>query len=108
MTSFPQGLRALAFDDLTVSTTALPAAPNTILTNTGTGNNSTITACAAVITCNTNAIRLTVDGTTPTAAKGHRLAAGDPSFVIYGTANLRLLKVIRESADSNVSITYFG
>lgn len=108
MTSFPKGLRALAFDDVTVSTSAVPATPNAILTATGTGNNSTFTACAAVITCNTNAIRLTVNGTTPTAALGHRLAPGDPAFVVYGTANLRNLKMIRESADSNVSITYFG
>jgi len=58
-----------------------------------------------------NAVRVTTDGTTPvgggTSGTGQYYAAGS-TFEIWGHKDLKAFQVIRDSADADVDITYFG
>lgn len=61
----------------------------------------------AFVTVETNPIRYTLDGTTPTAAVGHLLQPGD-SLVISGVTALTTARFIRQgAADGAISVTYF-
>jgi hypothetical protein len=61
-------------------------------------------ADVAVISCNTNGVLITWDGTTPTTTLGHYLAAAANPLVIKGNANIQNLKFIRLSSDSVVTV----
>lgn len=60
----------------------------------------------AVLSIQGDAINFTVDGTTPSATEGTRLAAGD-TLVLRGNSLLRTLKMFRVTTDSTVYVTYF-
>ena len=66
----------------------------------------TIPASAAIIEVATNGIYYTVDGTTPSSTNGHRLNAGDV-LTLSGRQKIGNLKMIRQSADSVVNVTYY-
>lgn len=91
---------AFAFETITVSSTAI--GPTTA---TRGGNADIAAASRALITVESNSIRLRYDGTNPTAAVGHLLLAGD-SMVLEGEGNIAALKMIRVTSDASVSITY--
>lgn len=58
----------------------------------------------AVITNGANAIRITFDGTTPTASVGILLAANE-QYIVEGESNVARLQLIRVASDSGVSIS---
>lgn len=101
-----------ATEQLTVSTIALSPTAATVRNNTGTsGANSlywavSFPARAALVECATNAIYYTTDGSTPSATNGHRLNAGDV-LTLTGRQAVANLKMIRQSADSVVNLTYY-
>ena len=55
----------------------------------------------------TQNVRMTLEGTTPSASAGIRLTAGDPPIEIQGedAANA---KFIEEAASATVEVVYFG
>lgn len=61
-------------------------------------------ASRAFVSVETNSIRYAYDGTAPTAANGHLVAAGG-SFTIVGNGSLQNLKVIRASVDAVIQVT---
>jgi hypothetical protein len=102
------GLTAYAFETITVSTTAL-GITSTLLTVTPTQNGAGDLkrhAKRALLSIETNSIRIRMDGTDPTAGVGHLLTAGD-YFWVTGEDALRKLRMIRASADASVSVTLY-
>lgn len=65
-------------------------------------------AVQALITVEDGAIRFSVDGVDPDPATkvGHPVASGG-QMVIEGQANIASLKMIAESTDATVNVTYF-
>lgn len=61
-------------------------------------------ADVAVISCNTNGVLITWNGTDPTTTLGHYLAAQSAPLVIKGNPNILNLKFIRLSSDSVVTV----
>lgn len=59
------------------------------------------TAVKAYVSCNTNGVVISWDGTNPTATLGLPLAAG-ASIEIYGNANIQNLKFIRSGGSDAV------
>lgn len=91
--------------------------PDGVTNPTGTAENLTVSTGVsnltvpagshyAEITCNTNSIRLRLDGTDPTAAIGHLVSAGE-NFVIAG-GELGGCGMIRAGgSDANVYVQYY-
>ena len=96
---------AYAYEAITVSTTAIGITATVVDPGEAT-NASEGPAGTAFLTVETNSIRFTLDGTTPEAAVGHLLAAGD-SLIIRGLQNIRNLRMIRATADASVKVTVF-
>ena len=95
--------RAIATKDATVSTVALTMA------NIGFTPAQLASAKRALITVDAQTVRLTYDGSTPTASFGHALASGLSSFYIEGTYNIQHLQFIRGTAtDGEVTVTLEG
>lgn len=92
---------ALGKETMTVSTTALLFTETTY--NPGGGGG----AIKALITTENDTVRFWTDGTAPTSALGHLLAAGS-SVEICGAQNIRNFKVIRAgSSDATVQVSYY-
>ena len=93
-------LRSYAFEQITVSNTALPfTVAKYALANT-------VPAEVAQINCETNDVRYTVDGTTPTASVGILLKVGF-SATINGSEDVKAFRVIRATgADGAISVNY--
>lgn len=90
---------AFAYETIAVSTTAIGPTAATIAPAAG-------KAQVAVINPADQDIRYTLDGTTPTASIGLRLAAGDTA-VIHGYGNISRLLMIREDGtNSSVGCQY--
>ena len=92
--------KAYAMKDATIS--------NTALTMTGIGFTAAQLARArrALITVDVNNVRITYDGTTPTASLGHAVSNNLASFYLEGNANIQNLQLIRGSGtDGEVTIT---
>lgn len=62
---------------------------------------------AAYITVETNPIRYRIDGTDPTTAEGHLVAANEYIWLANETA-ISNLKMIATGADATVRVTHFG
>jgi hypothetical protein len=108
LTAFGQGMVANGFETITVSTTGI-GITSTVLTVTPTANSVVDVkrpARAALLSVETNSIRVRFDGTDPTAAVGHLVTAGDFLWV-EGPDLLRKLKMIRASADASVTVSIF-
>lgn len=91
---------AFAHETITVSTTAVGF--NSALYDQAAGQ-----ATAALVSVETNAIRFFSDGTiNPTASVGHPLAAAS-SAEVCGFANVKNWRMIRQSADATVTVSYF-
>ena len=99
--SFIYETKAYASKTITVSNTALT------MTTMGFTASQLSQAKRALITVSTAAgVRMTYDGTTPTAALGHLLIGTVASIYIEGNLNIRNLQFIRATgADSEVAIT---
>lgn len=97
----PAGMRAFAYETLTVSSTAK------VLTAATYAPSNEAAAFAAIVNPADQDIRVTLDGTTPTASVGIRVAAGD-QMLVQGQGNVAGLKMIREDGtDSSVGVQYF-
>lgn len=106
--NIPDNLNAVDFEDISVAGTAVGVTASKLKRGGGGVDSLPATVRAALITCNTNAIRFRVDGAAaPTATLGHRLAPGQ-ELVLMGSANIARLQMIQESAGSNVSVTFFA
>lgn len=56
----------------------------------------------------TNALRYTLDGTTPVAATTGHFLAGGASLTIYGGGNIRNFKAVRDGGtNAIIQVTYF-
>lgn len=91
---------AFAFEQLTISTTAVSLTSATYDPATG-------TAQSALVTVDTNPLRFRADGTNPTAAIGHNVTAGN-SIEVCGISNIRNFRAIRSgAADAVINVSYY-
>ena len=104
MAAIARNSQAFAYEELTVSTTAIgPTA--TVIAPSIVGAPAHGKAMEAYCSVETNAVRFRIDGVDPTASVGHPLAAGD-KLTVTGYGNIKALRFIRQSADASVKITY--
>lgn len=84
----------------TVSSTAIG------LTNVAIGFTAAQVAAASrvLITVETQSVRFAYDGTTPTAANGHLVAAGG-TIALTGVVSIKKLLLIRVSTDATIQVT---
>ena len=94
-----QDLTVFAYEAITVSNTAIGFTTATYAPDTYG------VAHKAFITVETDSIRWTCDGTTPTSAVGHLAAAGD-IIEIEGIANVAAFKAIRVTTDASIKVSY--
>lgn len=104
-----------SYEEVAVSTTAVSLSASKYKVST-VHNSSVVShtvqntwAEQAFITVVSNAIRWTVDGTTPTAGAtgtGHDAVAND-IIVLDGSDAIRQFKAIRATADATLKVTYF-
>ena len=71
-----------------------------------TGATVTTRAKAALVTVETQSVRVTLDGTTATTTVGHLLAAGD-ALLIHGTDCIRKARFIAVTTDATIQVTFF-
>jgi len=90
---------AYAHETLTVSSTALPFTATVY--DSGSGRPQ-----SALVTIATDNIRFWSDGTAPTATIGHLGTAGTP-IEVCGFSNLKNWRMIRQTTDATVSVSYF-
>jgi hypothetical protein len=67
----------------------------------------TVIAEQCLITINTNPVRWTIDGTTPTSTVGHPGAAGD-IIMLDGINAIQNFKAIATGSNSTLDVTYFS
>jgi len=89
-----------AFEQLTVTNSVQVLTPAKYKDSNTSGG-----ASSAFLTNDGNPIRWTYDGTTPSATVGHLLPDGG-ILVLNGQNQMASFKCYRESADSEISITY--
>lgn len=105
-------LPAVDFEQLTVSTavgfTASKILVQTASTDTNEGQAfiESKRVDEALVTVETNPIRVRFDGTNPTASVGHLFNAGD-SFVVSGQNAVSKLRMIATGSNATVNCTYF-
>lgn len=92
-------LDAYAHESITVSATAIPLTFTNIVPTTGRP------AERLLVTLETDNVRYTYDGTTPTATVGHLLNVGDV-LTLNGHGNIRRFQAIRVTTDATLKVTY--
>lgn len=92
------------YETITVSSTAIGFTAGKILLNLAGGAHKR--AIAAIVSAETQPMRFTINGTTPTTTVGHLMAAGD-YYTIQGEANVAAFKAIRTGTDGTLQVTYF-
>lgn len=97
---------AYDYEAITVSSTAVGLTATKVTPSAAANTPAHGKAFEVFISVETNAIRYRIDGTDPTASEGHPVAAG-ASVTITGYDNIRRLKMIRQSADAAVKVTFF-
>ena len=100
--AFP--LQATAQEALVVSSTAI--GPTTATINAPQAGGFRKRAKAALISVETQSVRLRFDGTAPTASVGHLLATGD-YVLVRGEDNVSRILLIRTGTDGAATLTYF-
>lgn len=94
-------VRPLAFETLTVSTTALGFTADTFAPTVSDA------AVIAIVTVETNPARFRVDGLNPTSSVGHAVTDKD-QIEVCGTEAIRAFRAIRSGAsDSTFRVTYY-
>lgn len=89
-----------AFEQLTVTNAVQVLTPSKYKDNATSGGAST-----AFISNETDAIRYTYDGTTPSASVGHRLADGG-ILILSGQNQMASFKCFRITTDATITVTY--
>lgn len=95
-------LSAYTHENLTV-TNAVKMLTTTNLRQFGTQK---VSAREVFITTETDSIRYTVDGTTPSTTVGHLVPLAS-TLTITGLDNIMNLKMFRVTTDATVKVTYF-
>lgn len=90
----------MGFETITVSSTAIGFTTSLI---SPTGRSASV----AVGYVATDAIRYRDDASNPTAAVGMPIAASTP-FQVCGVLAIRQFKMIRQTTDATVSVSYYG
>lgn len=103
-------------ETITVSSSAIGLSA-TKLANVQTGASSnreyafssamTRKASGVVIEVLANPVYYTFDGSTPSSTNGHTLAAGD-TLPVLGYQKCKALRMIRQSSDSTVFVSYYN
>lgn len=91
-----------AFEKLTIGVAA-----SGLTAATFAAANNASRAESALITVETNSIRVRLDGVAPDATTGHLYTAGS-SFIITGVDALIAAKFIRATADAVIQVTYLN
>jgi hypothetical protein len=92
---------AFAYETITIGATAVPL---TALVYAPMG---TLGPSRAWVTVEDNPVRITLDGTTPTATAGHQLTVGQ-ELTLCGHATIVVFQAIRTgSADGTLHVTYW-
>lgn len=109
VTTIPTTREAFASEQLTSIVTALPLTSTKFknFTALGTVGDIAKSATVALLTQETNSIRYTMDGTTPTDTVGTLLLAGQ-SLVIQGMGKIQKFQFIRVTNDGTLTVTYFA
>ena len=97
-----EGKQAYAFEDLSVSSSAVTLTSATYTTNAP-------ATCAEVLVDNAE-IRYRIDSGTPTTTSGHQKSSGDTIYISNDnrTTNINNAKFIRRtSTDAHVHVTYW-
>lgn len=94
-------LDGFAHESITVSSVAKKLTFATFSPAPTTGR----TAERALITTETDAIRYTYDGTTPTSSVGHLLPSGTV-MVLAGYGNISRFQAIRVTTDATIKVSY--
>lgn len=97
-------LDAYTHEALAVSSTAVPLTFNNIVPQTS-GSFPGRPAERVFISCETDQVRYTYDGTTPTASAGHLMNVGD-ILILSGHGNIRRFQAIRVTTDATLRATY--
>lgn len=92
-----------AYEAITVSSAVKTLTEATY--NPATSNEDSPRAKRALITVETDQIRYTYNGTTPTSSIGHLLSAGDV-LSLNGYGNIKRFKAIRVTTDASIKVTY--
>jgi hypothetical protein len=96
-----QEVQPFAFENLTVSTTALG------FTATVYAPAGVFPARMAIVTVETNPIRFRADGLAPSSSVGHLISATQ-QLEVCGNAAIQAFRMIRQaSSDATVMITYY-
>lgn len=98
--TIPQVTIGYAFEQLTVTNAVQVLSPSKYMVATTPGG-----ALSAFLTSETDSIRYTYDGTTPTTTVGHLLLKNQ-SIVLVGQNQMSQFKCIRVTTDATISITY--
>jgi len=98
----PRG--TLAFEQITVSTTPIGITSTKLRTYSGGMRNQAI---GAFFSTETGDIRVTFDGTTPSATVGHLYPAGS-MFELWGFANLTKFRMYAVTVDATVTVTVWS
>jgi len=94
----------ISYEAITVSSTAVGFSEGEKNPTTGLGKGQQVKEIFATV--ETDQIRYTVDGTTPTDAVGHLVSAGQ-SISIKNVNAIQNFEMIRVTTDASVKITYF-
>jgi hypothetical protein len=96
---------AFAFEGPLTVTNSVKTLTATVYISRPTTAAPTRSAIFATISVESNSIRYTLDGTTPTTSVGHRLDAGDVLF-LSSFDDIKNFQAIRISADAELQVTY--
>jgi hypothetical protein len=94
------------YESVAVSSTSIGLTPGNYSYESATTLSKT-NAERAMITVETDQIRWTCDGTTPTATVGHRCNVDDV-INLEGSDAIRLFRCIRITGDCAIKVSYFG
>lgn len=95
----PQTLSAYTHETITVSNTSIGFTAALYDQSAG-------SAQSALVTITGDSIRWWADGGTPTATVGHLVTAGTP-VEVCGFSNIQKFRMIRQTTDATVSVSYF-
>lgn len=96
-----------SYESVTVSNSAIGLSASKYGPVRSASDDTSKLARKALITVETDQIRWTADGTTPTAAIGHRQNVDDV-IELEGIDAIRLFRAIRVTTDASIKVTYYG
>ena len=95
--------RSVSYEAITVAATAIGFTATKILPTSG--DWSGVKCEEAFCTLETDSVRWTVDGTTPTASVGHLMVAGE-SLTLESRSDITNFRAIKVTNDASLKVTY--